>query len=91
MTSTTKNDPLNLLHNNPGTIQSGSDTELVHNLLLEIVRVKALINRYDSVENGGGKLGSTILNELVLEAYNSLVNYDVLLMRKYYDLLLNCD
>jgi hypothetical protein len=91
MTSTTKNDPLNLLHNNPGTIQSGSDTELVHNLLLEIVRVKALINRYDAVENGGGKLGSAILNELVLEAYNSLVNYDVFLMRKYYDLLLNCD
>lgn len=91
MTSTTKNDPLNLLHNNPGTIQSGSDTELVHNLLLEIVRVKALINRYDAVENGSGKLGSDILNELVLEAYNSLVNYDVLLMRKYYDLLLNCD
>jgi len=91
MTSTTKNDPLNLLHNNPGTIQSGSDTELVHNLLLEIVRVKELIQRYDSAEDGSGKLGSAILNELVLEAYNSLVNYDVLLMRKYYDLLLNCD
>jgi hypothetical protein len=92
MTSTTKtNDPLDFLHGNPGAIQSSSDTALVHNLLLEIVRVKALIQHYDSIENGGGKLGSAILNELVLEAYNSLVNYDVLLMRKYYELLLNCD
>jgi hypothetical protein len=85
------NGPLNFLHNNAGEIQSGSDKELVHNLLLEIVRVKELIQRYDSADDGSGKLGSAILNELVLEAYNSLVNYDVLLMRKYYDLLLNCD
>lgn len=91
MTSTTTNDPLDFLHNNPGAIQSGSDTELVNNLLREIVRVKELIKHYDSIENGSGKLGAAILNELVLEAYNSLVNYDVLLMRKYYDLLLNCD
>ncbi len=91
MTSTSKNDPLNLLHTNPGAIKSGSDKELVHNLLREIVRVKELIKHYDSAEDGSGKLGAAILNELVLEAYNSLVNYDVLLMRKYYDLLLNCD
>ena len=91
MISTTENDPSDFLHTNPGAIQSGSDTELVHNLLREIVRVKELIKHYDSAEDGSGKLGASILNELVLEAYNSLVNYDVLLMRKYYDLLLNCD
>ena len=89
MTSTTNT--LDFLHNNAGAIQSGSDSELVHNLLREIVRVKELIQRYDSASDGSGKLGSAILNELVLEAYNSLVNYDVLLMQKYYDLLLNCD
>lgn len=91
MTSTTNNDPLNFLHTSPGAIQGGSDTELVHNLLREIVRVKELIKHYDSAEDGSGKLGAAILSELVLEAYNSLVNYDVLLMRKYYDLLINCD
>ena len=91
MISTTTNDPLNFLYSSPSAIQRGSDTELVHNLLLEIVRVKELIQQYNSAENGSGKLGSTILNELVLEAYNSLINYDVFLMRKYYDLLLNCD
>jgi hypothetical protein len=92
MTSTNKtNDPLDFLNNNPGIIQSGSDTELVHNLLREIIRVKELIKHYDSAEDGSSKLGSVILNELVLEAYNSLVNYDVLLMQKYYDLLVNCD
>ena len=93
MTSTTNtvNGPLGFLNNGPGAIQSGSDTELVHNLLLEIVRVKGLIQQYDLAENGSGKLGSAILSELVVEAYNSLVNYDILLMRKYYDLLVNCD
>jgi len=91
MTSTTTNDPLDFLHNNAGAIQTGSDKELVHSLLLEIVRVKELIQQYDAADNGNAKLGSAILNELVLEAYNSLVNYDVMLMRKYYDLLLNCD
>jgi hypothetical protein len=60
-------------------------------LFYEIIRVKDLIVYYDSIPNGGGKLGSSILNELVSEAYNSLVNYDTVLMKKYYDLLLNCD
>lgn len=90
-TATNTNDSLEFLNNSPGTIQTGPETELVHNLLREIVRVKELITHYDSVENGNGKLGSVILNELVLEAYNSLVNYDVFLIHKYYDLLLNCD
>jgi hypothetical protein len=53
--------------------------------------VKEIIIYYDSIPNGGGQLGSSILNELVSEAYQSLVNYDTVLMRKYYDLLLNCD
>jgi len=90
MTSTT-NDPLDFLDNNAGGIQSGSQTDLIQHLLYEIIRVKELIKYYDSIPNSGGQLGSSILNELVAEAYNSLVNYDVVLMKKYYDLLLNCD
>ena len=84
------NDPLGFINNNSG-IQSGSPADLVQLLLYEIIRVKELITYYDSIPNGGGQLGSSILNELVSEAYNSLVNYDTVLMQKYYDLLLNCD
>ncbi|MES2107332.1 MAG: hypothetical protein V4577_01205 [Bacteroidota bacterium] len=84
------NDPLSFINNTPG-IQSGSPADLVQLLLYEIIRVKELITYYDSIPNGGGQLGSSILNELVSEAYNSLVNYDTVLMQKYYDLLLNCD
>lgn len=91
MTSTTSNDPLDFLNNNPGAIQGGGQTDLIQQLLYEIIRVKELIKYYDDIPNGGGQLGSSILNELVTEAYNSLVNYDIVLMRKYYDLLLNCD
>ena len=90
MTSTT-NDPLDFLHNNPHGKQAGTQTDLVQQLLYEIIRVKELILYYDSIPNGGGQLGSSILNELVAEAYGSLVNYDTVLMKKYYDLLLNCD
>jgi hypothetical protein len=91
MTSTTTNDPLDFLNNNPGSVQGGAHTDLIQQLLYEIIRVKELIKYYDSIPNGGGQLGSSILTELVTEAYNSLVNYDIVLMRKYYDLLLNCD
>jgi len=90
MTST-NNDPLDFINNNSGGIQTGSQTDLVQLLLYEIIRVKDLIKYYDSIPNGAGQLGSSILNELVSEAYNSLVNYDTILMQKYYDLLLNCD
>lgn len=90
MTFTT-NDPLDFLNNNSGTVQGSSQTDLIQQLLYEIIRVKELIKYYDSIPNGGGQLGSSILNELVTEAYSSLVNYDVILMKKYYDLLLNCD
>lgn len=90
-TATNDNDSLGFLNNNSGAAPGGSDTELVNNLLREIIRIKELIKHYDSINDGRGQLGSAILNELVIEAYNSLVNYDVLLMQKYYDLLVNCD
>jgi hypothetical protein len=89
MTSTT-NDPLGFLNNSRG-MGNGQHTDLIQQLLYEIIRVKELITYYDSIPNGAGQLGSSILNELVTEAYNSLVNYDTILMKKYYDLLLNCD
>ncbi|SHM19086.1 hypothetical protein [Mucilaginibacter sp. OK098] len=88
--ASSSNDPLDFINNSAG-IQSGSQADLVQLLLYEIIRVKELITYYDSIPNGGGQLGSSILNELVSEAYNSLVNYDTVLMQKYYDLLLNCD
>lgn len=89
MTSTT-NDPLGFLNNSQG-LKGGEHADLIQQLLYEIIRVKELIAYYDSIPNGAGQLGSSILNELVTEAYNSLVNYDTVLMKKYYDLLLNCD
>jgi hypothetical protein len=89
---TPKNDdPLDFLNNGSHGMSTGATSDLVQQLLYEIVRVKELIKYYDSIPNGAGQLGSSILNELVIEAYNSLVNYDVVLMQKYYDLLLNCD
>ncbi|MFD0792096.1 hypothetical protein ACFQZX_00625 [Mucilaginibacter litoreus] len=86
----TPNGPLDFLNDTKG-IQNGTQTDLIQKLLYEIIRVKELIAYYDSIPNGAGQLGSSILNELVTEAYNSLVNYDTVLMRKYYELLLNCD
>jgi hypothetical protein len=85
------NDPLGFINNNSPIIPTGPEDELVQQLLYEIMRVKELIKYYDSIPNGAGQLGSSILNELVSESYNSVVNYDIELMRKYYDLLLNCD
>ena len=83
-------DPLSFLNDNSG-IPKVPQTDLIQSLLYEIIRVKELISYYDSIPNSGGQLGSSILNELISEAYASLVNYDVVLMKKYYDLLLNCD
>jgi len=85
----TSDDPLDFINNT--RVQVTSQTDLIQKLLYEIIRVKDLIKYYDSIPNGGGQLGSSILHELVTEAYNSLVNYDIVLMRKYYDLLQNCD
>jgi hypothetical protein len=89
----TPNDPLDFLNknNSSGNPPSKSQADLIQLLLYEIVRVKELITYYNSIPNGGGQLGASILNELVSEAYNSLVNYDLVLMQKYYDLLQNCD
>ena len=86
-----KNDPLGFLNTNPHGFQNDPQADLIQSLLYEIIRVKELIKYYDSIPNGGGRTGSSILNELVSEAYSSLVNYDTILMKKYYDLLLNCD
>jgi hypothetical protein len=88
---TSANDPLDFINNSSSGLQPDSQVDLVQLLLYEIIRVKELIKYYDSIPNGAGQLGSSILNELVSEAYNSLVNYDTILMQKYYDLLLNCD
>lgn len=88
---TSINNPLEFVKSGPADIKSLSQADLVQQLLYQIVRVKELIKYYDSIPNGAGQLGSAILNELVSEAYGSLINYDMPLMQKYYDLLLNCD
>jgi hypothetical protein len=91
MTSTTNDDPLDFLNSSIQSASGGSQTDLIQLLLYEIIRVKDLIKYYESIPNGAGQLGASILNELVSEAYQSLVNYDTILMRKYFDLLQNCD
>ncbi|WP_295772965.1 hypothetical protein [uncultured Mucilaginibacter sp.] len=91
MTSATSDDPLDFLSNSIHGTRPVEQTDLIQALLYEIIRVKDLIKYYDEIPNGAGQLGASILNELVSEAYQSLVNYDTELMRKYYDLLQNCD
>jgi len=83
--------PLEIIKNNVNDVNSLSQAELVQQLLYQIVRVKELIKYYDSIPNGAGQLGSSILTELVSEAHGSLINYDMPLMQKYFDLLLSCD
>ena len=91
MVADNTDDPLDFINNSSGELPDGLPPDLVKLLLNEIIRVKELIKYYDSIPDGAGQLGSSILNELVTEAYNSLVNYDVVLMEKYYALLQNCD
>ncbi|MFI5140218.1 MAG: hypothetical protein ACHQIM_20525 [Sphingobacteriales bacterium] len=91
MTPASNNDPLDFINNNAEGMRLGSQEDLVQLLLYQIIRVKELIKYYDAIPDGAGQLGSSILNELVNEAYASLVDYDLILMQKYYDLLLNCD
>ena len=91
MINSVKIDPLKFLNSKSAAFYNNSQTDLIQLLLYEILRVKELIKYYDSIPNNGGQLGVSILNELVTEAYSSLVNYDVTLMKKYYDLLQNCD
>ncbi len=86
-----KSDPLGFLHTHVPGLQDNPKADLIQSLLYEIMRVKDLIKYYESIPNGAGQLGSSILSELVSEAYQSLVNYDLVLMNKYYDLLQNCD
>lgn len=66
-------------------------SDIIQALLFEIIRVKELIKYYEDIPDGAGKLGASILTELVSEAYGSLVDYDIELIRKYYYLLQNCD
>jgi hypothetical protein len=88
----TPSDPLNFLSaSSADSISNYAQTDLIQDLLYEILRVKDLIKYYDDIPNGAGQLGASILTELVGEAYKSLVDYDTILMKKYYDLLLNCD
>jgi hypothetical protein len=83
-------DSLSLLNDN-GTVLQNREEDLTKLLLCEIVRVKQIIVQSESIPNNGSHIAVAILSELVSEAYNSLVNYDVVLMKKYYDLLQNCD
>ena len=89
---TTPNDPLGFLNNSSADPpRKNEQADLIQDLLYEIIRVKDLIGYYNEIPNGAGQLGASILEELVAEAYKSLVDYDTILMKKYYDLLLNCD
>lgn len=92
MITPTPIDPLGFLNNaQAGSSRKTEQTDLIQDLLYEIIRVKDLIKYYEEIPNGAGQLGASILIELVAEAYKSLVDYDTILMKKYYDLLLNCD
>lgn len=89
---TVPNDPLGFLNSSSADPPRKTEqTDLIQDLLYEIIRVKDLITYYNEIPNGAGALGASILEELVTEAYKSLVDYDTVLMKKYYDLLLNCD
>jgi len=83
-------DSLNLPNEEAIILPNGED-DLTKSLLYEIVRVKQLIQKSQAIANNSSHIAIPILSELVSEAYNSLVNYDVVLMKKYYDLLQNCD
>jgi hypothetical protein len=84
-------DPVNFLNSELAGLQNISHSDLIQSLLYEIIRVKELIKYYKSISNNEGQLSVSILHELVSEAYSSLVDYDIALMNKYYDLLRNCD
>jgi hypothetical protein len=83
-------DPLNLLNGGIAVVQNNEE-DLTKLLLYEIIRVKQLIQQSETIPNNSSHIAIPILSELVSEAYNSLVDYDLVLMKKYYDLLQNCD
>jgi hypothetical protein len=86
------NNPLNNKNGSAaGGTWSNSENDLITELLYQIIRVKDLIKHYEAMPGDNGILAASILNELVSEAHRSLVDYDTVLMKKYYDLLLNCD
>lgn len=70
---------------------TNSQPNIIQQLLNEITRVKELIKHYSFLIDSSSRSKAELLGELVSEAYNSLVNYDVSLINKYYDLLQNCD
>lgn len=85
-------DPLHFINGPVGDDdQRKSGTDLITDLLYEIIRVKEIIKYYEAMPEDEGVLAASILTELVSEAHRSLVDYDTVLMRKYYELLLNCD
>ncbi len=79
------------LLNGQGISLSNGEEDLTKLLLYEIMRVKQLIQQTESISSNSAHIAIPILNELVSEAYNSLVDYDLVLMKKYYDLLQNYD
>ena len=83
-------DSFSLLNDNAAILQNDGE-DLTKLLLYEIMRVKQLIQPTESISKNNHHIAIPILHELVSEAYNSLVDYDVVLMKKYYDLLQNCD
>ena len=84
-------DPINFLNSELTGLHDAPQSDLIQSLLYEIIRVKELIKYYDSIPDNEGQLSASILHELVSESYSSLVDYDIALMNKYYDLLRNCD
>ncbi len=91
MIQTPKDSLISLNHSSENDINNNAQTHVIKNLLYEIIRVKELIKYYEDIPDQAGQLGASILTELVAEAYKSLVDYDMVLMKKYYDLLQNCD
>jgi hypothetical protein len=86
-----KDDLLNILKSSSSEQQNDPQTKLIQSLINEIIRVKEVLRHSALIPNDTRHPGSMILNELVSEAYQSLVDYDTINMKKYYDLLVNCD
>ena len=84
-------DLLGALNKSQFELQNDPQANLIQSLIDEILRVKSLIKRSQVALNDVGEPEPNILTELLTEAYHALINYDTVLMQKYYDLLLNCD
>ena len=86
-----KDDLLNILKSSSSEPRNDPQTKLIQLLINEIIRVKEVLKHSALIPNNARQPGYIILNELVSEAYQSLVDYDTINMKKYYDLLVNCD